>query len=268
MSTATFAGYGLAAGAAWLAVYRLPLRTPRARQRFRLVVTSRTGLPGRYVFPILGTVIYLVAGLLAALALGLASPAGPGLAGSGLAAALARPLHWRPGLSGVALTLLAVLGASALTAFAMSVLYALRAGVDVPGAVTSVRWIQEVLVLPRRWRWLVPMTSAAVEEYFFRGVLLTGLLATGAHPWLAIAISGALFTTGQVVLTENRLQALVLALSSAVLSVVGGLLVVVTGSVLPAIVVHASFAGYYTNTSGASPSGTASGTARGAPVRT
>ena len=31
------------------------------------------------------------------------------------------------------------------------------------------------------------------------------------------------------------------------LSVVGGLLVVIEASVLPAIVVHASFAGYYTN---------------------
>jgi hypothetical protein len=220
----------------WLAVYRLPLRTPRARQRFRLAVSSRTGLPSRYVFPVVGTLIYLAAGLLAATGLILVTPVG-----------WRDPLRWHLSVPAVALTLLAGLGAAALTTFAMTTIYAIRPGVDIPGAVANVRWIQEILVLPRQVRWLVPMVSAAVEEFFFRGVALTGLSAAGAPPWWAIAISGAVFTTGQVVLTETRLQALVLGLSSIVLSVVGGLLVVVTGSVIPAILVHASFAGYYTN---------------------
>jgi hypothetical protein len=231
-----FTGATVLAVGLWLAVYRLPLRTPRARQRFRLAVASRTGLPARYVFPIVGTAIYLVAGLLTAMALILATSAG-----------WRDPLPWHPDGRGIALTVLAGLGAGALTTFAMTVIYAVKPAVDIPGAIADVRWIQEILVLPRRWRWVVPMASAAVEEYVFRGVALTGLLAAGVPAWWAIGISGAVFTTGQVVLTENRLQATVLGLSSVVLSVVGGLLVVVTGSVVPAILVHASFAGYYTN---------------------
>ncbi len=233
-----FAGLAVAATAGWLAAYRLPLRTPRTRQRFRLWVASTTGLPARYVFPIVGTLIYLAAGVTAATLALLASDTTLGTA-----------LTWRVTPTGVALTLLAVIGANSLTAFAMSVIYAVRPTVDVPGAVTGVRWIQEVLALPRRWRWFVPMASAAVEEFFFRGVFVLGLLAAGASAWAAIAISGGVFVLTQAVLTESRLSALVLALSSVVLSVVCGLLVVIEQSVIPAIVVHATFAGYYTASS-------------------
>lgn len=231
-----FAAVATAAAAGWLALYRLPLSRPRTRQRFRLAVASRTGLPARYVFPVVGTAIYLLTGLLA-----IAVVAWWG--GVPLGAALA----WRVSLPEVGLTLLVALGAAAMTGFAMSVLYAVRPRVDVPAAVSGVGWIREILALPRQWRWLVPMSSAAVEELFFRGVFLLGLLASGTPPWLAIALSGAVFVLGQVLLTEQVLAATVLGLSSVVLSVLCGLLVVVTGSVLPAIIVHSSFAGYYTN---------------------
>ncbi len=233
-----FAAVAIGATALWLALYRLPFRKARTRQRVRLAVASRTGLPGRYVFPILGTVIYLALGLAAAAAV---------MAFAGLD--LLDLLAWRITAEGVGLLVLSAVGASALTAFAMSVLYAVRPAVDVPGAVTGVRWVQEILALPRGWRYAVPAISAAVEEFFFRGVFLGGLLAAGAPVWAAVAISGAVFAAGQVLLTESALQATVLALSSVVLAVVCGLLTAVEGSVLPAIVVHASFAGYYTQTS-------------------
>nr|MDT0656837.1 hypothetical protein [Micromonospora sp. DSM 115978] len=233
-----FAAPAVLCAAIWLAAYRLPLRRPRTRQRFRLAVASRTGLPGRYVFPIAGTAIYLLLGLLAAVVAGVASDA----AWLGL-------LRWRVDLDGIAVLLLAMLGAATLTAFAVSVLYAARPTVDVPGAVGGVRWIQEVMALPSRWRWLVPAASAGVEEFYFRGVFLGGLLVAGASAWSAIALSGLAFVVGQVLLTEQRLQALVLGLSSVVVSVVGGLLVVVEESVLPAIIVHASFAAFYTSSS-------------------
>ncbi|GIG56447.1 hypothetical protein Lfu02_08190 [Longispora fulva] len=230
--------WGLLAAAAWLAVYRLPLRSPRTRQRFRLWVASRTPLPGRLVFPVVGTAIYLVAGLLAAG--GLAWVAGVRLPGV---------LSWRVTPHGAATTLLAVVGANALTGFAMGVVAAARPGLDLAGAVTTVRWVQEVGAFGRRWRWVVPMISAAVEEFFFRGVLLFALLGHGTPAWLAVAVAGLVFTTGQVLLTENRTQALVLGLASGALSLVGGLLVLAEGSVLPAVLVHASFAGYYTHAS-------------------
>lgn len=231
-----FAGLATAAVVAWLALYRLPLSRPRTRQRFRLAVSSISGLPARYVFPVVGTLIYL--------ALGVAAIAAVTWWGE---VPLADALAWDIDAKGVAATALVAIGSGSLTAFAMSLLYAARPGVDVPGAVAGVGWIREIMMLPPRWRWLVPMTSAGVEELFFRGVFMVGLLAHGAPVWVAIALSGLVFTLGQVLLTERPLAALVLGVSSVVLSVLCGLLVVVTGSVLPAIIVHSSFAGLYTN---------------------
>ncbi|GIH02941.1 hypothetical protein Rhe02_10080 [Rhizocola hellebori] len=233
-----FAVAAIGLTAAWLAAYRLPFADPRTRQRVRLAISSLTGLPARYVFSILGTVIYLVLGGAAAYALLRVGRLNP-----------VDLLAWRISGEGAALTLLAGIGASALTAFAMSVLHALPGRADVPTTVADVRWIQEIVVLPRPWRSLIPGISGALEEFYFRGVMLFGLLATGFPVWAALVFTGAVFTAGQVALTESRMQATVLAISSIVLSVVCGLLTVVEGSVLPAILIHASFAGYYTNMS-------------------
>lgn len=239
-----FAAIATVAAVGWLAVYRLPLAQPRRRQRFRLAVSSWTGLSPRYVFPVVGTSIYLLAGVLAALVVVWAGGVPVGEA-----------LMLTPSGEAAGLTALVIIGAATATGFAMSLLYSVRPTVDVPTAVSRVGWIAEVMVLPPRWRWTVPMVSAAVEEFFFRGVFLIGLLAHGAGVWPAIAISGVVFVLGQVLLTEQPLAAMVLGVSAVVLSVLCGLLVVVTGSVVPAIVVHASFAGFYTNLGGGNRQG-------------
>lgn len=238
----TFTALATAVTVAWLAAYRLPLARPRVRQRFRLAVSSATGLPARLVFPVVGTVIYLLGGLLAIGALTWWGDV-----------PLGQALSWRPTATTAAATVLVAVGAAAVTAFAMGLVYVVRPQADVPGAVADVGWIREVMVLPPRWRWLVPMTSAGVEELYFRGAFLVGLLAHGAPVWWAIGIAGAAFTVGQVLLTERGLAALVLGTSSVVLSVLCGLLVVVADSVLPALLVHSSFAGFYTNLGAARP---------------
>ncbi len=236
----TFAGMAVVVTTVWLAGYRLPLARPRPRQRFRLAVSSATGLPARLVFPVVGTVIYLAGGALAAAALVWWGDV-----------PLLDALRMRPSGEAAAATALVAVGTAAITAFAMAVIYQIRPSADVPGAVAGSGWIREVMVLSPRWRWVVPMASAAVEELFFRGVVLVGMLAHGAPGWAAIAVAGLVFTVGQVVLVDNGLAMVVLGVSSVVLSALCGLLVVVTGSVLPAILVHAAFAGFYTNLGGA-----------------
>lgn len=238
----TFTGMAVVVTTVWLAVYRLPLARPRPRQRFRLAVASVTGLPARLVFPVVGTIIYLAGGMLAVVALVWWGDV-----------PLFDTLRMAAEGRTVAATALVAIGTAAATAFAMAVLYQVRPGADVPGALAAGGWIREIMVLSPRWRWVVPMASAGVEELFFRGVVLVGLLAHGAPVWAAIAISGLVFTVGQVVLVDNGLAMVVLGVSSVVLSVMCGLLVVVAGSVLPALLVHASFAGFYTNLGGARP---------------
>jgi hypothetical protein len=219
----------------WLAAYRLPLRSARRRQRVRLAIASRTGIPARYALPIAGTATYLSLGLLAVA--GVAAVSGVDLA---------RLLAWRPSLPGLALVPVAVLGAHALTGFAMTFIRTVSPRADIAGAVTGVRWVQQTLELPGRWRWIVPMVSGGLEEYFFRGVALAALAGAGLPLWACVLVSGALFTAGQTLLASGPLSALVLAVSSVVLSIVGGALTVCEGSALPAMLVHASFAGYYT----------------------
>ncbi len=221
--------------ALWLAAYRLPLRSARRRQRLRLAIASHTTIPARYALPIAGTVAYLGLGVLAVLAVA-------GVSGVRLVPLLA----WRPSLRGLALVVLAVLGAHALTGFAMTLVRTLSPRADIAAAVTGVRWIQQTLELPGRWRWIVPMVSGGLEEYFFRGVAIAALDAAGLPLWACVAVTGVLFTVGQTILASGPLAALVLAVSSVVLSTVGGLLTICAGSALPAMVVHASFAGYYT----------------------
>ncbi len=238
MKALLFAAAAIGVTALWLAAYRLPFADPRLRQRVRLKVSSWTGIQPRYVFTIVGTVIYLVLGAAAVAALTLLFDLD-----------LVAMLTWRFSGPSAALTLLAGIGASALTAFAMSVLHSLPGGSRAAESVSQVRWVQEILALPSRWRWPIPAASAALEEFYFRGVLLFGLLAAGAPAWVAIVLPGVVFTAGQIALTESRVQAAVLGISSVVLSVVCGLLTMVEASVVPAILIHASFAGYYTNLS-------------------
>ena len=223
------------AAALWLAAYRLPLRSARRRQRVRLAIASRTGIPARYALPIAGTATYLCLGLLAVF--GVAAASG---------VHLIRLLAWRLSLPGLALLVLAMLGAHALTGFAMTLVRTVSPRSDIATAVTRVRWIQQTLELPGAWRWLVPMASAGLEEYFFRGVALAALAGAGLPLWACVVVAGGLFTTGQTMLASGPLAALVLAVSSVVLSLVGGALTICLGSALPAMVVHASFAGYYT----------------------
>jgi hypothetical protein len=228
----------------WLAAYRLPVRTARRRQRLRLAIASHTPIPARYALPIAGTALYLSLGVLAVLFVAAVSGLGP-----------LSLLAWRPSLPGLALALLAALGAHALTGFAMTFVRTVSPRADIASAVTGVRWIQQTLEFPGRWRWIVPMASGGLEEYFFRGVAIAALAGAGMPLWACVVVSGVLFTAGQTSLASGRLAALVLAVSSVVLSIVGGLLTVGEGSALPAMVVHASFAGYYTRSAFTSRTG-------------
>ncbi|MCX4808570.1 type II CAAX prenyl endopeptidase Rce1 family protein [Streptomyces sp. NPDC058682] len=224
----------------WLALYRLPFNDPARRRRTALWLAGRTGLHPDAAFAVFGTVVYLVLGALALAVL---------LAPTPLA------FHQVFGLPepGTALALLlAVLGTSSATVFCVSLLYRVDPRADVPGEIARIQWIASILTLPRPYRWIVPAAAALFEEVLFRGVILLGLGALGSGPAFALAFSTCLFAAGQIALVSTRTQAYVLGASSLILGAVGGLLTAATGGVLPALVLHMSFAGFYTNL-GASP---------------
>ncbi|WP_354644467.1 CPBP family intramembrane glutamic endopeptidase [Kitasatospora camelliae] len=250
MSGPAFAALATAVVAGWLALYRLPFNDPARRRRTALWLAGRTGLRPEAAFAVFGTAVYLVLGALALTVLLACTP-------------LALHRLFAPPAPGTALALLlAVLGTSSANILGVSLLYRADPRVDVPGEIARIQWIASVLALPRHYRWIIPAAAALFEEVLFRGVILLGMAELGSGPVPALAFSTCLFAAGQVALVSTRVQAYVLGTSSLTLGVVGGLLTWATGGVLPALVLHMSFAGFYTNLSAASTPG-----ARTAPGR-
>ncbi|MER8186878.1 CPBP family glutamic-type intramembrane protease [Kitasatospora sp. NPDC094015] len=250
MSAPAFAALATAVVAGWLALYRLPFDDPARRRRTALWLAGRTGLRPETAFAVFGTAVYLVLGTAALAALLAATPLA------------LRPLFAAPSPGMLLALLLAVFGTSSANILCVSLLYRADPRVDVPGEIARIQWIASILALPRQARWIVPALAALFEEVLFRGVVLLGLGALGAGPLAALLFSSCLFAAGQVALVSTRVQAYVLGTSSLTLGVVGGLLTTATGVLLPALVLHMSFAGFYTNLSAASAPG-----ARTAPGR-
>jgi hypothetical protein len=221
----------------WIAVYRLPFGDASRRRRVALWLADRTRLAPDPAFAVFATVLYVGLGLVVTTVLFPMT----GLSVSDLVGAAS--------LGSVAALLLAVLGTSSLNSLCISVLYRAVPDVDVPGEIARIQWVSSILTLPRRARWIIPAVAAAVEELVFRGVVFGGLVSAGAALWFASAVSTLLFALGQVVLVSTRIQAVVMGTSSIILGTVGTLLVAGTGSLIPALILHMSFAGFYTNLS-------------------
>jgi membrane protease YdiL (CAAX protease family) len=117
-----------------------------------------------------------------------------------------------------------------------------RQGPERFAEIVEIPWMKGLQQLPAA---VVPFAAAlggVVEEFVFRGVLLcilTERLAVGV--FAAVAITTVLFCLQQLMQVRTVFQAMVMTCSCVAISVVGGLLVALTGSVIPALLAHASF---------------------------
>ena len=221
----------------WLALYRLPFGDESKRYRFSQRLSDLTSLRAASAFAIFATVLYLGLGVAVLLAMSFSSNISvQDFVGRGSSVAIIA-------------TLLAILGCSSLNTLCMSVLYKLRPTIDVPGEISQIQWISSILSLPRNFRWLIPAIAALVEELVFRGAIFIGLMHTGASFIVACSASTSLFVIGQIALVSTKTQAIVMGISSVNLGIVGCLLVAGAGSIVPAVILHMSFAGFYTNMS-------------------
>lgn len=114
------------------------------------------------------------------------------------------------------------------------------------GELREIPWIKGLLQLPPK---AVPVAAAlggVVEEVFFRGVLLRILTdKLLVAPLAAVAIAGALFCVQQLMQIRTAFQAMVICCGCVAISFIGGLLVVLTGSLVPAVLSHASFVVFF-----------------------
>jgi len=141
--------------------------------------------------------------------------------------------------------LIAELSATALlTNLAVRSLFS--AHVEAGSEVARIPWLRATLRSPVPLVVMGIIASATVEEILFRGVLLTILLRRfGTNPGTAIGVSAAAFTIQQVCQVSNRHQAAIIGLTCVAIAVVGGLLVVLTGSVVAGTMCHASSVIFY-----------------------
>jgi membrane protease YdiL (CAAX protease family) len=112
--------------------------------------------------------------------------------------------------------------------------------------VPEIPWIKGIKQFPRVAVPVVAAMGGVAEELFFRGVVLTAMIHRfHVNAAVAIAIAAALFCTQQVLQVRTSLQALLMICSCLSISLIGGLLVVLTGTVIPSILCHASFAVFF-----------------------
>ncbi len=119
--------------------------------------------------------------------------------------------------------------------------------IDIPGHIRKTPWIKTALIFPKKVIWIFPFISASFEEFFFRGALFFALLEIGLSFWLATAIVTLAFVVNQVVLVDDWVQGLVIGLGSVSISLIGCLMVGITHSVVPSMMMHAAYAGFFVN---------------------
>ena len=118
--------------------------------------------------------------------------------------------------------------------------------VDPDSEIREIPWIDGIGKLPRLLFTPFLVTSAFLEEFFFRGILLLIVAKKlPVSPWFALAWVTFLFLLEQLLQVRTKTQAAILGCGSFAISLVGGLMVLYTGSIIPAAFSHASFVVFF-----------------------
>lgn len=204
-----------------------------AFRRATFVVAGFSTRPPSEVRALLLACIYYGIGLIAALAMALLF----NVSNAGLVASRA----WQPWV-----VPLGVVGEISLAALFVDLSCRVtRARPDRFREIREIPWMAGLRQLPRGAAPWAAGLGGSIEELFYRGVVLTILTDAGLAPFHAVMAAGALFLLQQLLQVQTPFQAMVLGAACVAISLVGGMLVVATGSVIPAVLSHASFVVFY-----------------------
>lgn len=113
--------------------------------------------------------------------------------------------------------------------------------------ISEINWVKVSFNLPRKIRIIYPTSAALFEELFFRCSVFLVLLTK--FSWVPLSISmlivTAMFIVEQVVCTQNVKQAIAMSAGSLAISLAGCLMIVITGSIIPAIICHEMYVVFY-----------------------
>lgn len=113
----------------------------------------------------------------------------------------------------------------------------------------NIPWIRGIMDLPPRLAPAAAALGGIVEELLFRGVVLQIMVQEfQASPLVAVGLAGTLFLLQQLLQVQTRFQAVLIGSGCTAISLVGGLLVTCSASVVPALLCHAAFVVFYLDT--------------------
>lgn len=219
----------------WLIIFTQSYKNTYTKNKITLIMSSIFGLPASYSYSIFATILYCLLPTLGTFVV--ATVAGVNIFSL---------FTWQ-GFQVIPIILLSISAAMSLVAVFVVFINKLFPRIDIPGEMARIKWIEGIMQTPAKISWLLPLLSASLEEIFFRGALLTGLLTAGMGTPKAIALVTIAFVLNQVLLADTWPQRLVLGYSSIAISLVGSIAYLASGSIIPSILMHASFAGFYTS---------------------
>lgn len=223
----------------WLFLFKLSYKSMHIKNKITLFMSSVFGLPASYSYSIFATLLYCLLPILSSLAVSrLGGVYIPGLFAAPLSLAL------------ITMTVLGVAACMSLLAVFVLITQKIRPNIQIAAEMANIKWIQGVFQAPAKIAWLLPLLSASFEEIFFRGVFFSALMLSGADPLHALGAVTFAFILNQTLLADTITQRVIMVFSSIAISVVGGVLFLASGSIIPSIIMHASFAGFYTSGSG------------------
>lgn len=112
--------------------------------------------------------------------------------------------------------------------------------------VRNMPWISGILKMPRFFIPIAPALGGMMEEIFFRGVLLLILIRVlSVSSWLSIGFITLVFLIEQWIQLRTSVQRFMIGFGSFSISFIGGLLVLISGSIVPSILSHVSFVIFY-----------------------
>ena len=134
-----------------------------------------------------------------------------------------------------------------LSSLILMLIASLNTKADWFSVVLNIPWVRISALLPRYLSLLYPLSGAFVEELFFRGTVFLILLIYFPQAGIVVPVlvSSVLFVIQQVLNTDSLTQGLLISIGSVTISVVGCLLILLTGSLLPALLCHELYAVFY-----------------------
>lgn len=199
-------------------------------------MSSAFGLPVSYAYSIFATIIYCLLPLISCFILG--KTAG---------FHFLQLFSFSYGGMLLLVIMMAVIGVMSVMAVFLMVILTIKPKMNIQEEMSKIKWIEGIFMVPAKVAWLLPMCSACFEEVFFRGAFLKGLMVSGMNTLAAVGIVTAAFVINQCILADTKVQKLILGISSFAISAIGSIAFLACGSIIPSMIMHASFAGFYTS---------------------